>query len=125
MGKLKDKWFKFVDNMNKRGIPVPTVRDPKTGQGSITAALVVFAAGLFGFCILFLLASAVTKWAGIFTLTDVTVSQVKMAADYSFQFLLAAIGGYLGRYMQKGDVSVSTSDPQKEQSSPSRVDSPD
>lgn len=99
---LTGKWKEFVDRMNKKGIPVPTVRDPKTGEGSITAALVVFSAGMFGFCILFLLATAITKMAGLFTLTDLTVSQVKMAADYSFQFLLAALGGYLGRYMQKG-----------------------
>lgn len=100
---LKDKWIDFVNRMNKYGIPVPVVRDPKTGKGSITAALVVFSAGLFGFCILFMLASAIAKLAGIFALTDLTITQVKTAADYSFQFLLAALGGYLGRHLQKGE----------------------
>ena len=100
---FKEKWLVFVDKMNRLGIPVPTVRDPRTGKGSITAALVVASAGLFGFCILFMLASTVAKWAGLFAMTDLSISQVKTAADYSFQFLLAALGGYLGRHLQKGE----------------------
>lgn len=123
---ITKKWIAFVDKMNKKGIPVPTVRDPKTGEGSITAALVVFSAGLFGFCIMFLLATALTKWAGVFTLTDMTVSQIKMAADYSFQFLLAAIGGYLGRYMQKGSPpDLSSQSPKTDASASQKPDSPD
>lgn len=101
--KLKQKWIEFVNRMNKYGVPVPVVRDPRTGKGSITAALVVFSAGLFGFCILFILASTVAKWAGFFTLTEISLTQIKTAADYSFQFLLAALGGYLGRHLQKGE----------------------
>lgn len=100
------RWVAFVNRMNRLGIPVPTARDPLTGKGSITAALLVFSAGLFGFCIIFMLASAIAKYAGLFVLTDITTSQIKMAADYSFQFLLAALGGYIGRYMQKGSSSL-------------------
>lgn len=100
---FKDKWLAFVDKMNKHGVPVPTVRDPRTGKGSITAALVVFSAGMFGLCIVFMLASAVAKWAGLFILTTESLLQIKTAADYSFQFLLAALGGYLGRHLQKGE----------------------
>lgn len=100
---IKTKWTTFVNRMNRLGIPVPTVRDPRTGKGSITAALVVFSAGLFGFCILFMLASTVGKLAGFFAITDISLAQVKTAADYSFQFLLAAIGSYLGRHLQKGE----------------------
>jgi hypothetical protein len=131
IAELKEKWLALVDKMNKKGIPVPTVRDPKTGDGSITAALVVFSAGLFGLCIVFMLATGVAKWAGLFALTDATSSQIKSAADYSFQFLLAALGGYLGRYMQKGDSSLQAGPPsQPGQVAPSqapskKVDSPD
>lgn len=99
---LKNKWISFVNRMNRLGVPVPTIRDPKTGKGSITAALVVFSAGLFGICILFMLATAVAKWSGFFLLTDASFAQVKTAADYSWQFLMTAIGAYLGRFMQKG-----------------------
>lgn len=131
IGDLKDKWIVFVNKMNKYGIPVPTVRDPRTGKGSITTALVVFSAGLFGLCILFLLATAGAKTAGWFILTDATMAQVKMAADYSFQFLMAALGGYLGRHLQKGEAidesnPPSQKGPQDAKSKASqKVDSPD
>lgn len=103
MDKIKCKWLAFVDRINKYGLPVPTVRDPRTGKGSITAALVVFSAGLFGLCILFMLGSAIAKLGGFFAITDASIGQIKTAADYSFQFLLAALGGYLGRHLQKGE----------------------
>jgi hypothetical protein len=37
---LFEKWKQFVRDMNAKGIPVPTVRDPKTGFGSISLTLV-------------------------------------------------------------------------------------
>lgn len=121
---LKQKWVDFVNRMNKYGIPVPTARDPKTGKGSVTASLVVFSAGLFGVCILFMLASAVAKLAGLFALTDLTIAQVKTAADYSFQFLLAALGAYLGRHLQKGE-SIDLDPPKDSKDSAPKVDDPD
>lgn len=114
--------------MNRMGVPVPTVRDPKTGRGSITAALVVFSAGLFALCILFMLATAVGKWAGFFLLTDASFAQVKTAADYSWQFLLTAIGAYLGRFMQKGSGEVTPPSPVNPPTKPAsrpKVDDPD
>lgn len=111
--------------MNKYGVPVPTVRDPRTGKGSITAALVVASAGLFGFCILFMLASTVAKWAGLFAMTDLSIAQVKTAADYSFQFLLAALGGYLGRHLQKGESIDEAPQGSQQTKASQKVDSPD
>jgi len=99
---IKNKWAGFVNRMNRMGVPVPTVRDPKTGRGSITATLVVASAGLFAICIGFMLATSIGKWAGFFVLTDAAFAQVRVAADYSWQFLMTAIGAYLGRFMQKG-----------------------
>ncbi len=132
LSNLKTKWLAFVDKMNKYGVPVPTVRDPRTGKGSITAALVVFSAGMFGFCIMFMLAASVAKWAGAFVMTTEALLQVKTAADYSFQFLLAALGGYLGRHLQKGESidesnPPSQKDPQASPKAPAsqKVDSPD
>jgi len=126
---VKNKWIAFVDKMNKKGIPVPTVRDPKTGEGSITAALLVFSAGLFGLCILVMLGSTIAKWAGLFALNDISIGQVKSAADYSFQFLLAALGGYLGRHMQKGPGTVDLAESIQKEVPPTKpsqkVDSPD
>lgn len=125
LNQFKEKWIAFVNRMNKYGIPVPVVRDPRTGKGSVTAALVVFSAGLFGLCIMFMLASAVAKWAGLFILTAESLLQIKTAADYSFQFLLAALGGYLGRHLQKGESVDSEVPAPPKQGSPKKIDDPD
>jgi hypothetical protein len=37
---ITEWWKKFVGDMNTKGIPVPTIRDPKTGFGSISLTLV-------------------------------------------------------------------------------------
>lgn len=37
---LKNKWFEFAGKMNKFGIPLPLVRDPKTGRGDVALTLV-------------------------------------------------------------------------------------
>jgi len=37
---LYDKWKHLVNKMNNRGVPLPTVRDPKSGYGSISLTLV-------------------------------------------------------------------------------------
>lgn len=128
IAQITQKWTEFINKMNKYGVPVPVVRDPRTGKGSITAALVVFSAGLFGFCILFILASTIAKWAGFFAMTEVSMAQVKTAADYSFQFLLAALGGYLGRHLQKGESMDEPNQPSQKDPQAGRqpkVDNPD
>src|ERR1017187_1193067 len=35
-----DWWKSFVGNMNQKGIPLPMIRDPKTGIGSVSLTLV-------------------------------------------------------------------------------------
>lgn len=122
VNRLYHKWRQFVRDMNSKGIPIPVVRDPRNGKGSVTATLVVVSAGIFGFCIMFMLATAITKWAGLFVLTPETLIQVKTASDYSFQFLLAALGGYLGRHFQKGE---SIDPPAPSQQPPPKIDDPD
>jgi len=37
---LKKKWLDFVASMNSKGVPLPLVRDPKTGIGSVSLTLV-------------------------------------------------------------------------------------
>jgi hypothetical protein len=38
---LFDKWKVFVSKMNEKGLPIPMVRDPKTGRGDVALTLVV------------------------------------------------------------------------------------
>lgn len=51
------KWKEFVGRMNEKGVPLPTVRDPKTGIGSVSLTLVAIS---FGLCVCGIL----TKWSG-------------------------------------------------------------
>lgn len=73
-----------VDGFNKMGVPIPTIRDPKTGKGSVTLTLVFisFNTALIG---------QAGKIAGILGGIDLT------QANYLF---LMCLGAYLGRKMQ-------------------------
>lgn len=52
-----EKWKEWVSKMNEKGIPMPTIRDPKTGLGSVSLTLVFIS---FNFCLIAL----VGKWSG-------------------------------------------------------------
>ena len=36
----------YIEYLNKKGIPIPTVRDPKTQRGSVSLTLVAISSGL-------------------------------------------------------------------------------
>lgn len=72
---------KFIEDINKKGIPTPMLRDPKTGQGSITATLVFLSS-------LYVQIALLNSFAQIFKGVD-TVN-----ALYWFGMCLSA---YLGR----------------------------
>ena len=40
LSNLVAKWSNFVNNLNKKGIPLPLARDPKTGRGDVALTLV-------------------------------------------------------------------------------------
>lgn len=44
--KLFEKWKNFVALLNKKGVPAPTIRDPKTGQGSVSLTLVFISSAI-------------------------------------------------------------------------------
>lgn len=81
---FQKKTKQLIDGMNKLGIPIPTIRDPKTGKGSVTLTLVFisFNTALIG---------QAGKIAGILGGIDLT------QANYLF---LMCLGAYLGRKMQ-------------------------
>lgn len=110
---LIDKWKTFVGNLNTKGVPIPMVRDPKGGQGSVTLTLVAFSAGLCILSIIFMLSTSVAILTTDFTLNSETTAQVKQGFDSSFQFLIASISAYLGRKFQrdpKGELTVESKD---------------
>jgi hypothetical protein len=81
---MLEKLKQLVNSMNSKGIPIPMVRDSKTGLASMTATMSVisFSTALLG---------QAGKIAGF--LGGVDLSQ----ANYLF---LICIGAYLGRKMQ-------------------------
>ncbi len=68
----------FIKNWNVHGIGLPTVKDPKTNAGSITATLVVIS------CIC-VVASLISN---------------KVDKSGSMQFYIISLGAYLGRKFQ-------------------------
>lgn len=78
-----DKIKEFVKNWNVSGIGLPTMKDPLTNKGSITASLVVVSCAS-------VLISLVTK---------------KVDNAGAFEFYLGSLAAYLGRNYQKGNIS--------------------
>lgn len=66
-----------ITSMNIVGVPLPVMRDPKTGKGSITATLVVMSS----FLVMVSLFSKVIVKSG------------------AFNFYVVSLSGYLGRKM--------------------------
>lgn len=52
--------MKILDKMNKKGIPLPLLRDPTTGQGSVSLTMMVTS---FAICLV-TLAGKITKVIG-------------------------------------------------------------
>lgn len=79
-----EKLKEFVNSLNQKGLPLPMLRDPKTGQASVTLTMVFisFNTALLGQI------GKVAKLIG-----EVDLSQ----ANYLF---LMCLGAYLGRKMQ-------------------------
>lgn len=74
----------FIQTMNAAGVPLPVMRDPKTGKGSVTLTMtfISFNTALLGQI------GKITNFLGPIDLTQ---------ANYLF---LMCLGAYLGRRMQ-------------------------
>lgn len=81
MSKLLDGWKKFVGRMNEKGIPVPTIRDPKTGFGSISLTL-VFTSSIL------VIVGIIGKWSKFAGTIDV---------NNALEFFYASSALYFGR----------------------------
>lgn len=82
---MKEKIKQFISKMNEKGIPVPMIRDPKTGIGSVTLTLVFISANV-------VLVSLLNSFANIFKGVDVA---------NSLAWFSICLASYLGRKMQK------------------------
>lgn len=91
---ILDKLKNFVDNMNDKGIPIPLVRDPKTGKGSVSLTLVFisFNVALLG------LIGKISGWFGGVDLTQ------------AITLFGICAGLYWGRKFQRDGSKVEISD---------------
>ena|SRR6185369_4345921 len=100
MSQFKLKWDAFVNKMNSKGIPLPTIRDPKTGLGSISLTLVFISFN-------FVLVGLVGKWSK--ELDGIDLNQ-------ALNLFYACAALYFGRNMTSKTVALNgNSDPQPPQ----------
>lgn len=87
---LKEKWIKLVSDMNKKGIPLPSVRDPKTGKGSVSLTLVFISFNM-------VLLGLIGKASGFFGGIDIA---------QALNLFYACSALYWGRQFQAGNSSI-------------------
>lgn len=109
---IVDKIKQAFSDWNSKGFPLPMVRDPKTGKGSITITSYWISLNLCILCALMFIVSVVSRLTGTFAPEAETQAAIQAAASYSLQLFLACGGFYLGRKMQgdKDGISVDKSD---------------
>lgn len=90
LNKYLQGWKDFIGKMNEKGIPVPTIRDPKTGFGSISLTLVFISS-------LLVIIGIVGKWSA--KLGDIDMAN-------AMQFFWTACALYWGRKFQSKDGST-------------------
>jgi hypothetical protein len=92
---LTSKWKDFITKMNDKGIAVPTIRDPDTGEGSVSLTLVFISSFL-------VIVGILSKWSGKLGGVDI---------DNALQFFYASASLYFGRKINftspKGEVKAS------------------
>lgn len=113
---LKKSWSNFVNNMNEKGIPLPTLRDPKTGFGSVSLTLVFISFNIVAF-------GLIGKAAGV-------LGGVDLAQALNLFYATAAL--YWGRKFQGKEVTLDQlgqpNQPAPKSTppaAPQKVDSPD
>jgi len=95
---ILDKWKEWVGKLNESGIPMPTVRDPKTGKGSVSLTLVFMS---FNLCVLSILGKASLIIFKAFHIggLDADTANLLSAIDASqaLSLFIACAGLYFGR----------------------------
>lgn len=81
---LYDKWRHLVNKMNNKGVPLPTIRDPKSGLGSISLTLVFISSVL-------VIIGIVGKWSKI-------AGEIDM--NNAMEFFYTSCALYFGRQWQ-------------------------
>lgn len=103
---LIQKWKQFTSKLNSNGIPLPTIRDPNTGKGSISLTLVFVSFNM-------VLIGVVGKWSG-------TLGGIDIAQALNLFYACAAL--YWGRKFQGKDVEFGDSEAVKTENTENHAD---
>lgn len=107
---LKNKISEFTVKLNKLGIPLPVIRDPKTGKGSVSLTLVFISFNIVAF-------GLIGKAAGI-------LGGVDLAQALNLFYACAAL--YWGRQLSKsGTIPDEVKSQPKPVAPQLKVDDPD
>lgn len=85
-----NKWKKFIASMNSKGVPMPMIRDPKSGMGSVSLTLVFVSFNVW-------LISIIGKAAGALGGMD---------TNQTLNMFMVTAGLYFGRKFQKDEKGV-------------------
>lgn len=94
---VKQKWLEIVRNANAKGIPIPLIRDNKSGLGSMSLTLVFLSFNVW-------LMSVIGKLAGVLG---------GMNPDQCLNMFLACAGLYWGRKFQGDGKKVELGGPEE------------
>ncbi len=94
---MKQKWINFINKLNSRGIPIPMIRDGKTGQASVSLTLVFISFNVW-------LISIIGKAAGALGGMD---------TNQTMNMVIICFSLYFGRKFQKDEKGVIVEQPQK------------
>jgi len=89
---LKKKWSNLISRMNYYGIPLPTLRDPKSGVGSVSLTLLVLAS-------MMVLIGLVGKWSGRLGIIDI---------HNALEFFYSCAALYFGRNWRNNSASLTS-----------------
>lgn len=95
--KIIGAWSQLNNKLNKYGIPLPTIRDPLTGKGSISLTLVFISFNA-------VLVGLVGKWSG-------ALGGVDIAQALNLFYACAAL--YWGRKFQGSNIELGESSESK------------
>lgn len=90
MGNLTKKWKDIINKCNSHGIPVPLIRDPKSGLGSVSLTLAFLSFNVW-------LVSIIGKAAG--ALGGIDTAQ-------TMNMVIICFSLYFGRKFQKDDKGI-------------------
>jgi hypothetical protein len=103
---LEELWTKIQDmvqNLNAAGVPLPMVRDPKTGRGSVSLSLVVMSSVM-------VVLGLVGRWSGKLGTVDI---------NNALEFFYASSALYFGRNWKTSRLQVSDNQTSETKEDPS------